>query len=205
MQHVRHRVRELTARSRLLPVDWVTEDVNRFLRGWAAYFQFGNSADQFDKINGYARMRLAWFITCRHRRNRGIRWSVPRPWARLACLFDLTGTVAAPRPFRTGGKGRMPAVNDVGELCGRTACTVRRAGTGNGARNLIMVAGVAQPTGKPAEQRPQGLPSGEATAPAPDPTCVGGVRCVDHVKGAPGWEDVSCYGHVQPVEGAPFR
>jgi hypothetical protein len=33
-----------------------------------------------------------------------------------------------------------------------------------------MAAGVAQPTGKPAEQRPQALPSGEATAPAPDPT-----------------------------------
>jgi hypothetical protein len=36
-----------------------------------------------------------------------------------------------------------------------------------------MVAGVAQPTGKPAEQRPQALPSGEATAPAPDPTLSG--------------------------------
>ena len=86
MQHVRHRVRELTARSRLLlPVDWVTEDVNRFLRGWAAYFRFGNSADQFDKINGYARMRLAWFITRRHRRSRGFGVVRARPWARLAC------------------------------------------------------------------------------------------------------------------------
>jgi len=64
MQHARQRVRELTDRSRLLlPVDWVTGQVNRFLRGWAAYFRYGNSADQFDKINGYARMRMAWFIT----------------------------------------------------------------------------------------------------------------------------------------------
>jgi hypothetical protein len=37
-----------------------------------------------------------------------------------------------------------------------------------------MAAGVAQPTGKPAEQRPQALPSGEATAPAPDPTRLTG-------------------------------
>ena len=101
MQHARDRIRELTARSRLLlPVDWVTEDVNRFLRGWAAYFRYGNSADQFDKINGYARMRLAWFIAKRHRRSRGCGWFVldhgrdsPRP--------DRShGTVAAPRPFR---------------------------------------------------------------------------------------------------------
>jgi len=28
----------------------------------------------------------------------------------------------------------------------------------------------AQPTGKPAEERPRALPSGIATAPAPDPT-----------------------------------
>jgi hypothetical protein len=39
MQHARQRVRELTDRSRLLlPVDWVTEQVNRFRRGWVAYF-----------------------------------------------------------------------------------------------------------------------------------------------------------------------
>jgi RNA-directed DNA polymerase len=101
MQHARHRVRELTARSRLLlPVDWVTEDVNRFQRGWAAYFRFGNSADQFDKINGYAQMRLAWFITRRHRRSRAFGWFVLNHGRDTPALFDLTGTVAAPRPLR---------------------------------------------------------------------------------------------------------
>lgn len=40
MQHARDRIRELTVRSRLLlPVDWVVEDLNRFLRGWSAYFR----------------------------------------------------------------------------------------------------------------------------------------------------------------------
>jgi len=34
------------------------------------------------------------------------------------------------------------------------------------------VTGVAQPTGKPAEDRPQALPSGTATAPALDPTIL---------------------------------
>ena len=49
-QHARDRIRELTARSRLLaPVDQVVREVNGFLRGWAGYFRFGNSAREFDK------------------------------------------------------------------------------------------------------------------------------------------------------------
>jgi hypothetical protein len=40
MQHARDRIRELTRRSRLLrPVKWIVEDLNRFLRGWAAFFR----------------------------------------------------------------------------------------------------------------------------------------------------------------------
>ena len=65
----------------------------------------------------------------------------------------------------------MLAVNGVGEPCaGEPHARIEVAGAGNGARNRVMVTGVAQPSGKPAEQRPQALPSGEATAPVPDPT-----------------------------------
>lgn len=102
MQHARDRIRDLTVRSRLLlPVDWVVEDVNRFLRGWAAYFRYGNSADQFDKINRFARMRMALFVAKRHRRSRGFGWYV----VGIASpdqlgLIALHGVVAAPRPFR---------------------------------------------------------------------------------------------------------
>src|SRR6201993_1521112 len=40
MQHARDRIRDLTARSRLqLWPELITEDLNRFLRGWAAYFR----------------------------------------------------------------------------------------------------------------------------------------------------------------------
>ena len=41
--------------------------------------------------------------------------------------------------------------------------------------DLATVTGVAQPTGKPAEDRPQALPSGTATAPALDPTNLGEI------------------------------
>ena len=51
MQHARDRIRELTVRSRLLlPVETVVEDINMFLRGWAAYFRYGHSTIRFDKI-----------------------------------------------------------------------------------------------------------------------------------------------------------
>lgn len=102
MQRARDRIRELTRRSRLLlRVDVVVEDVNRFLRGWAAYFRYGNSADAFDKINRYARERVALFISKRHRRSRAYGWYVLAFGSANALgLIDLTGTVAAPRPFR---------------------------------------------------------------------------------------------------------
>ena len=55
---------------------WIVEDMNRFLRGWAAYFRYGNSAARFEKIRNYSRMRLAQVISKRHRRCRGFGWSV---------------------------------------------------------------------------------------------------------------------------------
>jgi hypothetical protein len=102
MQHARDRIRELTARHRLLlSVKWIVEDLNRFLRGWAAYFRYGNSAQHFDKIMGYARMRLAIVISRRHRRSRAFGWSVIAFQSPdYLGLINLDGTVAAPRPFR---------------------------------------------------------------------------------------------------------
>jgi len=102
MQHARDQIRQITDRSRLLlPVEAIVERVNRFLRGWAAYFRFGNSSDRFDKISGYARMRLARFISKRHRRSREFGWSVVAFGSPNALgLVSLIGTIVAPRPFR---------------------------------------------------------------------------------------------------------
>jgi RNA-directed DNA polymerase len=58
MQHARDRIRELTARSRLLlPVEAIVGEVNRFLRGWSAFFRYGNSAREFGKIMEGVRTR----------------------------------------------------------------------------------------------------------------------------------------------------
>jgi len=102
MQHARDRIRELTCRSRLLLApQWIVEDMNRFLGGWAAYFRFGNSAARFEKISSYARMRLALFISKRTRRSREFGWSVVAFQSpdQLG-LITLSGIVVDPRPFR---------------------------------------------------------------------------------------------------------
>ncbi|WP_239375084.1 group II intron maturase-specific domain-containing protein [Frankia sp. Cj5] len=101
-QHARDRIRELTARSRLLvPVDIVVREVNAFLRGWAGYFRYGNSARMFDKMQTYALHRLAIFVAHRHKRSRAWGWRVvayasPDHFG----LLNLDGTVRAPRPNR---------------------------------------------------------------------------------------------------------
>ena len=88
MRHARDRIRELTRRS-------------RFLRGWAAYFRFGNSTVRFEKIMHHAWTRIALVIAKRHKRSRAYGWSV------LAYqspdhlgLISLSGIVVAPRPFK---------------------------------------------------------------------------------------------------------
>jgi group II intron reverse transcriptase/maturase len=103
MQHARDRVREITARERLLlPVEDVVEDLNRYLRGWAGYFRYGNSARHFDAISDYAARRVASHVAKRHKRTRGYGWSVLAFQSpdRLG-LIDLNGIVVAPRPHRS--------------------------------------------------------------------------------------------------------
>jgi RNA-directed DNA polymerase len=102
MQHARDRIRELTDRSRLLlPVDVIVGSVNRFVRGWAAYFRYGNSARHFDKIRAYMRMRMVLVIAKRHKRSRAFGWHVVAfASPNQLGLISLDGIVAAPRPFR---------------------------------------------------------------------------------------------------------
>jgi RNA-directed DNA polymerase len=102
MQHARDRIRELTERRRmLLRVEYIVEDINRFLRGWAAYFRYGNSALRFEKVRSYALMRIAGFLAKKHRRTRAFgRWVIAFASDNQLGLIRLDGTVVAPRPFR---------------------------------------------------------------------------------------------------------
>jgi len=103
MQHARDRIREITDRRWLLrPVDDTVHELNAFLRGWAGYFRYGNSAHHFGAITDYAVHRLAGHVAKRHKRPRAYGWSVLAFQSpdRLG-LIDLNGTVVAPRPHRS--------------------------------------------------------------------------------------------------------
>jgi Group II intron, maturase-specific domain len=115
MAHARDRLRECTARSRLLrPVEAVVQDMNMFLRSWSAYFRYGHSSDRFDTISAYATERLALFIGKRHQRGRRCGLSVLAYHSPDRCgLVRLSGIVVAPRankPWRerpnAGGERR---------------------------------------------------------------------------------------------------
>jgi group II intron reverse transcriptase/maturase len=115
MAHARERIREITHRKRLrLPVEWIVQDLNRFLRGWGGYFRYGQSAHHFHQISNYALKRLALFVAKRHQRKSGYGLIVVANVSpnRLG-LLSLEGTVVSPRankPWRVkpnaGGEGR---------------------------------------------------------------------------------------------------
>jgi RNA-directed DNA polymerase len=100
-QHARDRIRLLTMRARLAaPVEQIVQEVNAFLRGWAGFFRYGNSAHAFDKIRKYAVLRVALFLAKRHQRGRA--WGFAQVYRSPDSLglISLNGTVVAPRPNR---------------------------------------------------------------------------------------------------------
>ncbi len=54
---------------RFLSLSVIVQDINRFLRGWIAYFRYGNSARQFKSFDRYVKHRLSRFISRKHGRS----------------------------------------------------------------------------------------------------------------------------------------
>jgi RNA-directed DNA polymerase len=101
VQHARDRIRFLTMRARLVaPVEQVVAELNLFLRGWAGFFRFGNSAWVFDEIRSYAVMRVALFTAKQHKHGRS--WGFAQVYRSPDSLglVSLNGIVVAPRPNR---------------------------------------------------------------------------------------------------------
>jgi len=103
IQHARDRIREITGRSRLLLwPELIVEDLNRFLRGWAGYFRYGNSARVLGQIRNYALVRLASWLSKKGNRRRAWGWGIKQVLLSPdhMGLISLDGTVRPPRPFR---------------------------------------------------------------------------------------------------------
>ena len=162
----------LTAKRRLfLPVEAVVQDVNMFLRGWVGYFQYGHSAKRLSKIRYYVRMRIALFISKRHRRSRTLRGvGATPPHPNEYGLISLYGIVVSPRagkPWRErpNAGGERTSVSRVREnrMHGLTGGSWKRSTRPTRAREKNY------PEGNPRVIRLRRLQPAAATAPAPDP------------------------------------
>jgi hypothetical protein len=70
-----------------------------FLRGWAGYFRYGHSARRLSTIRQYAWMRLALFISKKHRRSRRFgRQVMLGAFPRGLSLISLYRITVAPGP-----------------------------------------------------------------------------------------------------------
>jgi RNA-directed DNA polymerase len=95
MASIRAKIRERTDRRLArLPLEWAVENLNPVLRGWGAYFRYGNSAAKFAAIDSYVSERLAILASAKHGLQ-GRNW-VSRftyQWATSLGVYRLTGTV----------------------------------------------------------------------------------------------------------------
>ena len=103
MTQVRHRVKELTPRSRChADIRDVIADLNPVLRGWGNYFRTGNAARKFNQLDGYVWRRLRNLRV--QRKGRHLRPGEAAAWTseyfHNLGLHRLRGTVQYPeRPF----------------------------------------------------------------------------------------------------------
>jgi group II intron reverse transcriptase/maturase len=93
MRQVRAKVRQATSRRDVgRAVEWVVNDLNHVLRGWGAYFRYGNSGRKFAQLDSYVNERLAIFASIKHGRH-GRNWQrhYNRAWADRLGIYRLSG------------------------------------------------------------------------------------------------------------------
>jgi RNA-directed DNA polymerase len=95
MAAARDRVRALTSPDRIgRPTIMVVGEVNRFLKGWGAYFHHGNSTRQFHHLDQFVFERLARFIARKHGSRNWRRGMIDLAESRTTLgLYRLAGTV----------------------------------------------------------------------------------------------------------------
>ncbi len=95
MATIKAKVRARTPRWRASwPLDDVVADLNPVLRGWGAYFRYGNSAGKFAAIDAYTHQRLARLASIKHGKT-GLNWTTrfSYRWFNELGIHRLSGTV----------------------------------------------------------------------------------------------------------------
>lgn len=95
MAAARDRIRQLTPLAKIgCPAIVVVQDINRFLRGWGAYFRYGNSTQQFKQLDAYVFERIAHFIARKYKTRTWRRGMVDLIDSRTKLgIYRLAGTV----------------------------------------------------------------------------------------------------------------
>ena len=95
MASIRAKVRERTPRGFAgRELAYVVADLNPVLRGWGAYYRYGNSSRKFNAVDGYVHERLAKLASVKHGipgRNWTTRFTYG--WLTELGIYRLTGTV----------------------------------------------------------------------------------------------------------------
>jgi len=108
MASIRGKVRDRTARS-LGGVSWeqIVENLNPVLRGWGAYFRYGNSAQKFDTIDAYVNQRMAMLASTKHGL-RGWNWSTrfDHQWVTSLGVHRFSGTIRPTTAYASGERCR---------------------------------------------------------------------------------------------------
>ena len=95
MASIRAKVREHTARRYAgRKLEDVVADLNPVLRGWGAYFRYGNSTRKFSAIDSHVNQRMAKLASVKHGL-RGWNWTTrfTYRWLNQLGIYRLSGTV----------------------------------------------------------------------------------------------------------------
>jgi Group II intron, maturase-specific domain len=96
------------------------EDLNRFLRGWAGYSRYGNSARVLGQIRNCAHLRLALWLSKKGNRRPAWEWGIKQVLLSPDHLGpDQPRRNRPPAQALPGlaGNHRTPPVKDVGKPC----------------------------------------------------------------------------------------
>ncbi|MCA1700056.1 MAG: maturase [Actinobacteria bacterium] len=95
MSSIRGKIRERTDRRLATqPLEIVVENLNPVLRGWGAYFRYGNSAEKFAALDAYVNERMAILASAKHGLT-GRNWTTRfnYQWVASLGVYRLNGTV----------------------------------------------------------------------------------------------------------------
>ena len=92
VERVKEKVRQALGGRGRWDLDEAIQRINPIVRGWGNYFRYGNSYEQFEKVDRYVRWRIKWHYWKIHRKHqRGMR-DFPRDLYREKGLYRLRGT-----------------------------------------------------------------------------------------------------------------